>query len=996
MKTFSVPQHIFRFKLISLILCAFLLAGLLGQPGSARAASDQPFVQLLNAGAQSIRLSAELPAPTASQVHIAGQPYIRLSGAGYVYSAVVGAPDLPVLRQDVEVPLGASLNLEVLSFKSTTTSLASYNLQGVIAPHQPSQPKCGEPIPPVTPDAALYSSNGIFPESVVRIADEYVVRGHRVLTLEFAAVRYNPAAGELELITAVDLRLKLEGSNMALTRSEAERLNSTRFNAIYAEKVLNYNQGKALPASKTGERYLIITADVYESGLADFVALKGSLGFDVSVASLTDVGGTTTTAIKNYITAQYTSPTPPVYVLLVGDYNDGIDSITNYQMTSSSKRTDLYYFTMDGTNDFVPDMLYGRFPVREVSHLSNMIAKYEAYEAASGAEAWVKKAAFLASDDSSFWPVAEATQNYVINTYTGPKGYTGIFPTNPTVGGDKLYAHTYGAGPTQVITSIDDDRVMVVYTGHGSSTSWAGPSLNQTQVRALTGVAVPYVGSHACVTADFTTDESFGDTWVIEPINGALTFVGASNNSYWDEDDILERVIFDTLYADPTGINIPSVGQFKHTGLAAVNTRYYWEEYHVFGDPSLVIVMGPKEPDFTLSVSPNELSTCNDGSPTADIIVGSLNDYNSVVTLSATDIPGFACSFSNNSLQAPYESVLTLEGAGTAPSGMSTVTITGISGLLTHSADLTVNVFVPLSQAPLKLNPADDAANVHVLPEFTWQAVDGAQSYHLEVATDLAFVNLVIDEAELTDTSFTAAIPLQTDTRFYWRVSVTNPCGTVLDTQVFGFRTAPGPGDCPEGTTPHVIYLNNFESGSGGWTDTSTGDYHWELSAVFSHSPAHAWHADAPAAIADQRLVSSAFSLPEGELPLSLSFWHRWTFDSPTVCSDGAILEISTNNGSTWSQVPAASLLTSPYTGSIRSGVFNPLAGKPAWCGVSDWTWTVVDLTGYEGDSVMFRLRQGTGNTGSADGWYVDDVRLQSCVAEPVITYPLYLPLITR
>ena len=879
MKILSVPQHIFRFKLISLILCAFLLAGLLGQPGSARAASDQPVVQLLNAGAQSIRLSAELPAPTASQVHIAGQPYIRLSGAGYVYSAVVGAPDLPVLRQDVEVPLGASLSLEVLSFKSTTTSLASYNLQGVIAPHQPSLPKCGEPIPLAGPDAALYNSNGIFPESVVRIAEEYVVRGHRILTLEIAPVRYNPAEGELELITAVDLRLKLEGSDMVLTQAEAERLNSDRFNAIYAEKVLNYNQGKVLPAPKTGERYLIITADVYESGLADFVALKGSLGFDVSVASLTDVGGTTTTDIKNYITAQYNSPTPPLYVLLVGDYNDGVDSITNYQMTSSSKRTDLYFFTMGDSSDYVPDMFYGRFPVREVSHLSNMIAKYEAYEAASGAEAWVKKAAFIATDDGNYYQVAEGTHNYVISTYTLPLGYTGIFPINPQPGGDKLYAITYDANTTHVINSINDDRVMVIYSGHGGSTSWAGPDLYQSHVRALTGVAVPYVGSHACVTADFITDESFGDTWVIEPVNGALTFVGASNNSYWYEDDTLERSMFDDLYEDEDLILVPSVGEAKHTGLAAVQSahpssaRYYWEEYQLFGDPSLVIVMGPKEPDFTLSVSPTELSTCNDGSPTADIIVGSLNDYNSVVTLSASEIPGFDYSIRPNSLQAPYQSLLTLEGDGTAPSSTETVTITGISGLLSHSTDLTVNVFAPLSQAPLKLNPADDAANVHVLPEFTWQAVDGAQSYHLEVATDLAFVNLVIDEAELTDTSFTAAIPLQTDTRFYWRVSVTNPCGTVLDTQVFGFRTAPGPGDCPEGTTPHVIYLNNFESGSGGWTDTSTGDYHWELSAVFSHSPAHAWHADAPAAIADQRLVSSAFSLPEGELPLSLSFW---------------------------------------------------------------------------------------------------------------------------
>ena len=36
-----------------------------------------------------------------------------------------------------------------------------------------------------------------------------------------------------------------------------------------------------------------------------------------------------------------------------------------------------------------------------------------------------------------------------------------------------------------------------------------------------------------------------------------------------------------------------------HAGLLEVDAQfsmgdYYWEEYHIFGDPSLVIIMGPK------------------------------------------------------------------------------------------------------------------------------------------------------------------------------------------------------------------------------------------------------------------------------------------------------------------------------------------------------------------------------------------------------------------
>jgi hypothetical protein len=114
-----------------------------------------------------------------------------------------------------------------------------------------------------------------------------------------------------------------------------------------------------------------------------------------------------------------------------------------------------------------------------------------------------------------------------------------------------------------------------------------------------------------------------------------------------------------------------------------------------------------------------------------------------------------------------------------------------------------------------------------------------------------------------------------------------------------------------------------------------------------------------PTAIADQRLVSPAITLPVNELPLSLAFWHRWTFDSPSVCNDGAILEVSTNGGSSWTQLGSAKLLTNPYTGTVRSGVFNPLAGKSAWCGVSDWVWTVADLGEYAGQTILVRFRSG-------------------------------------
>ena len=965
-------------------------------------ARQAPEVVLLQADAQGILLRAEADGVEVGKLTIAGQTYLSLGGEGFGQSGEPGAPALPAIYRDVEVPFGAQVHIEILSAPGKSTSLSALGLEGALAPRQPPQSKCAQNQTEVPPDAQIYTLQGAYPGELVRIKDEYMVRGHRVVQLEIFPVQYTPATGGLVTYARIDFRLKLEGSDMAATFAEAERLNSDGFNAIYSGKVLNFNQGRPLSQQKSPENYLIISADAYANGLTGLVNLKQSQGFNVSLASLAAIGGSTTTAIKQYIKAQYLGPNPPDYVLLVGDYNNGADSIPNYTFRSetSSYRTDLYYFTMDNETEFVPDIFYGRFPVRNATQLADMLAKLQTYAGRTGQEAWVKKAAFLATSDGSWYNFAEATQNYVINTYTLPKGYSGIFPNNPMPGGDKLYAITYGAGSTNVINSINDQRAMVIYTGHGSQTGWAGPNLSQAQVRNLTGVAVPYVASHACMTGDFTVNESFADTWVIEPEHGALTIASASNYSYWYEDDTLERAIFNTLYADPTGALVPSVREMLHAGLAAVDAsgtnldQYYWEEYHLFGDPSLEIILGPKLPDFTLSLQPPVLNICSTDSREAAVNVGSLNQYHETVALTASPLAGFSLSFDNAGLVTPPgQAHLILSGDGSSPSGAQTLTVTGSSGSLVHQADLLVNVYNPLTSGPVLLAPANGAANVDPETSFSWQPLTGAVSYRIEVALDAGFTQVVLMQAWISGTTYTPPAALQTDTVYYWRVTAENPCNETNENQVFSFRTRPGPGDCPAGTTAQTLYLGDFEDGAPGWADASTGAYHWSLSAVRAHSPVSSWLSSVPAAISDQRLVSPAFSLPVNELPLTLSFWHRWTFDNPSVCNDGAVLEVSKNNGTTWTQISASNLLTNAYNGMIRVGVFNPLAGKSAWCGASDWVWTVADLGDYAGQTVLFRFRLGSGSTGSAEGWYLDDVKVQGCAAAESL---IYLPWLSR
>ncbi len=996
---------------ISLSL-SLLVGGFLAKPANAQAGIGSwlafgsetegatPEAMLLSASAESIELRALMPGAVFGETTINGQSFLTLGGEGYVTTGEIGAPALPVFRQMVEVPLGAEVSIELLESNPKTFTMASLGLQGTIAPNQPSDPKCGDASPASAPSADLYG-NSFYPAESLAIVDDYIMRGHRIVVVEVRPVRYNAVMGELEVTSEMNFRLKMSGSDIALTNSEADRLNSAPFNRLLQTNVLNYNQGRPVAIPNSPERYLIITADIFESGLSDLVALKTSQGFSVGVVNLTTVGGNTTTAIKNYIKAQYQGANPPDYVLLVGDYYPGnAADLTNYVMrTASGYRTDLQYFTMDNETEYVPDIFYGRFPVRTAANLSDMISKLLAYNAVAGDEAWVKKIEYLASNDGGYYQVAERTHNYVIEHYTLPLGYTGIFPNNPQPGGDKVYAITYSGTGANAVASMNDNRVMLIYSGHGATTFWDAPRVTQSDIRNMTGVAIPYVASHACITADFNTGESFSDTWVIEPTNGALTFFGSSDSTYWTEDEVIEKAIFDHLYADTTLDTVPTVAEMTQYGLQAVDNtstsldNYYRETYHIFGDPSLEIVMKPKYPDFRINADPTTIKTCNNGTNQAALNLTSVNGYSSPVSLSASSVAGFTTTFGANPVTPPGSTTATITGSGTATTGTKKLTITGTSGSLVHTADLELTVFAPITGGTQLKTPADKAKDISPRPTFTWSEVTNTETYQLQVATDASFSKVVVDRSGIIGTNFTLTANLATDTQYYWRVYAENVCGKVIGTQVFSFRTSPGPGDCGAGTVKQQLFIEDFESGLDGWQNP--GDlYKFTLSTVRAYSPTQAVLASVPGGQSDQRLISPVFNVPDTTEPVSLIFWHRWTFDSQSACNDGAILEASIDGGATWNQVAKSYLLTNAYNGTVRTGEYNPLSGRQAWCfGTDEWVRTVVQLSPYKGKSVQFRFRLGSGISGAAEGWYIDDVVVQTCV---VTNQPnkLYLPTV--
>lgn len=395
-------------------------------------------------------------------------------------------------------------------------------------------------------------------------------------------------------------------------------------------------------------------------------------------------------------------------------------------------------------------------------------------------------------------------------------------------------------------------------------------------------------------------------------------------------------------------------------------------------------------PTFTLAVTPTAIGVCTQdlGSIPFNISTGSILGFTTPVTLSVGGAPaGTTTGFSTNPVPLPGNSTLTVGNLAAGPAGTATMTITGTAGAEVKSRDVDLTLYTEDPGVFAQTTPAAGATNVALSPVLAWEASAQAEEYLVEVATDAAFTNVVYS-ATVTAPTATVGTALNSATTYHWRVFAANQCGNVVATGISrSFTTIPLPGDCPVGVTPTDVYSTDFEGDNSAWvTSTGTGTANWAISGARTHSGVKAFLGQDVAEVSDQLLASPSIVLPTGQSPLALLFWNHQTIEdqNATACYDGAMLQISTNNGTTWTQVPDALLQVGAYKGPLSSSFQNPAGGSRAWCGdPQDWTRYVVNLDSYAGQTVKFRFRMTSDSSVGRvpDGFYLDDVKVQACGA---------------
>ncbi len=273
-----------------------------------------------------------------------------------------------------------------------------------------------------------------------------------------------------------------------------------------------------LKQTTNGADYIIISHADFLPALAPLATHRAGQNLRVVVVDVQDVydefsGGVfDPRAINGFLKYAYESwATPrPAYVLLVGDGHYDFKDIYggsgtifippylgDFDPWIGEAASDNRFVTVSGS-DILPDMYIGRLPANSAAETTAMVSKILAYEQNPVQGSWNTQLTFIA-DNADLGGDFAAYSDGLAAAYTGTgTGYTS----------DKIHYWinytTPATAQAAVLNAINQGRLIVNYTGHGSTQYWASEKLLQvSSLTSLNNAAYPFVVTLTCMEGYF-------------------------------------------------------------------------------------------------------------------------------------------------------------------------------------------------------------------------------------------------------------------------------------------------------------------------------------------------------------------------------------------------------------------------------------------------------------------------------------------------------------
>jgi len=599
--------------------------------------------------------------------------FTRLLIPGFHTSKIEGQPELPMMNRLIAIPVGAQAQVEVRNVQTRLIDLADYGIANPVFPAQPSVSKSADlDNIPFIYDRAAYQKAEVRPQ-VARVVYQGRLRAMDFARLELSPVAYFPATGQLEVIESMDVSVSFTGADKAL----AEDLYLSTYSPFFEHLYASFDGSKAFQddyPDRVGDTVtmVIVTPPMFVGQLADFIQWKTERGFNVITAVTgTPEVGSSATEIQGYLHDLYNSATPenpaPSFVVFVGD----VAQMPTFSLGGDA--TDRPYCAVDA--DLVPDMYYGRISATNPDQLQAQLDKFMMYDQFTMADpSYLGNVTMIAGADSGFGPTHGNGQiNYGTEHY-----FNAAHGINSNT---FLYPETSGPVEGELIATYNEGVAFINYTAHGSQTSWAAPSLTQSDINSLTNSQKYFLAiGNCCLTSTYDYGECFGETFLRAPDKGAMGYIGGSNSTYWDEDywwgvgyhassqidgtawpyESTGIGVYDGLFHDHgeadhlwyvTNDAVVFAGNLAVMESGSSRTEYYWNIYNLLGDPSISTYMGvPTENSVT------HPSTIFMGQPS--LTVGA--EYGTYVGLTQGGVlVGAGTVGASGSLEITYNQILT-------------------------------------------------------------------------------------------------------------------------------------------------------------------------------------------------------------------------------------------------------------------------------------------------------------------------------------------------
>lgn len=563
---------------------------------------------ITNINFNKFRIEINIPAISYEKKVFSAGEFVEITVNDLSRSNDTGKPEIPIYSKLIEVPIGATVKMNVLSYDEELISLSDLGISSLIKPAQPSERKNSDKSVDFQYDRQTYTKKGYVNEEIVQFVDEGIMRSYRIGQIIVAPIQYNPTEKKLRILNNILVEVEFVGAD----ENKTMKMKRMYADPIFTRTLSNSGIGIAPSVYDDTKRrtYVIVSDIVFKNTLQPFINHKKQQGYNVIVSYTNNSSvGNTTASIKNYLKGLYESPAqgvaPPLYVLLVGD--------TEYIPTFNSGNhvTDLYYF--EYTGDYLPEVMYGRFSASTNEQLQNIIEKTITYDCKEvPIPAYMKKTVLIAGNDAAHeLTYGNGMVNYGSTYYFNSSNGITLYPY--------LQDEPTGASYSQsIIQKVNDGVGFINYSAHGSPDRWVDPEINKTDIYNLSnnGKYGLWIGN-CCETNRFEEVECFGEAVLRAKSKGGIGYIGASDYSYWSEDYYWSIGYRSSITANPTynNNNLGAYDRFFHThgessdewaitqgqillaGNLAVQSsqssrkQYYWEIYHLMGDPSLRVIV---------------------------------------------------------------------------------------------------------------------------------------------------------------------------------------------------------------------------------------------------------------------------------------------------------------------------------------------------------------------------------------------------------------------